>query len=247
MTEMAFLAANWLTLLAIVVGLVATVGVYLRTRRVKRPTWSVRTTDLVTKRTGELPGLSVKFNAQDVSDLSVSRIVFFNSGNDPIRRSDIAPAAPLKVFVEKGATVLDTSLVVANNPANRVAIQLDTTANQALLDFDYLGAREGAVFDVVHFGGNAAAAVTGIVIGGQGLQYRRIADPDPNGFVIGWVGGLLTMGVAGYLGYVVFQKPTDTATTIVIGTIVVGLFAFAAFAEVGYAVRLRRNEVPVGL
>jgi hypothetical protein len=243
----AFLSANWLTILALVAGIAATVVAYLFGRRVKRPTWSVRTTDLVTKRTGELRGLSVRFNSQEVSDLSVSRIVFFNKGADPIRRADIAPAAPLKIYVQKGATILDASLVAANNPANRVAVRLDSAANQALIDFDYLGSREGAVFDVVHFGGDAAAGVTGIVIGAQGLAYAKTADPDPNGFWIGLIGGLFTMGAAVYLGYVFFQKPADMASTIVMGIVVVGLFALAAFVEVGYSVRLRRNEVPAGL
>lgn len=192
----AFLAANWFALVIGLAGVAATVVVYLVTRRVKRPTWSVRTTDLVTKRTGELRGLSVRFNSQEVSDLSVSRIVFFNKGADPIRRADIAPAAPLKIYVQKGVTILDASLVAANNPANRVAIRLDSAANQALIDFDYLGSREGAVFDVVHFGGDAAAGVTGIVIGAEGLAYEKSADPDPNGFWIGLVGGLRTMGAA---------------------------------------------------
>lgn len=242
----AFFSANWLTILALVAGIAATVVAYLFGRRVKRPTWSVRTTDLVTKRTGELRGLSVRFNSQEVSDLSVSRIVFFNKGADPILRTDIAPAAPLTIFVQEGATILDASLVVANNPANRVAIRLDAATNRAFIDFDYLGAREGAVFDVVHFGGDAAAGVTGIVIGAQGLAYEKGVDPDHNGFVIGLVGGLFTLSVAAYLGYDFFlKKPTQSS--IVIGIVVVALAAFAAVWEIGYPTRLRLREMPLGL
>src|SRR6266581_2449899 len=243
-TAETFLSANWVAILVGVAGAVATVVVYLVTRRVMRPTWCVRTTDLVSKRTGELSGLSVKFNAQEVSDLSVSTIVFFNNGSDPIRHHDIAPAAPLKLFVKEGATILDSSIVVANNPANRVAIRLDVAANQALIDFDYLGAREGAVFDVVHFGGNAAAGVTGIVIGAR-LAYQKGADPDPVGFVLGLVGGLLTLGAAAFVANAFFRH-TDP-TSIAAGVIVVGVFALFGVYEIRYAVQLKRLELPLGL
>lgn len=34
---------------------------------------------------------------------------------------------------------------------------------------------------------------------------------------------------------------------VVVGILVAGIFAFAAFGEFGYSVRLRRNELPAGL
>jgi hypothetical protein len=191
------LADNWLALLVGFGGIIATIAVYWFTRRVKEPVWSAHTTDLVTKRTGELPGLAVEFKGKSISDLSVSRVVFFNRGSDPIRRADIAPAARLAVTVPKDVTILDASLVTANNRANRMGIALDKLTNTAPIDFDYLSKNDGAVFDIVHFGGvRASAAVTGAIIGASGVRYINIRKADPSLLGGLFVATLLTLALA---------------------------------------------------
>ncbi len=185
---------NWLPILIGVAGIVATVAVYSFTRRAKEPTWSVRTTDVVTKRTGGLTGLAVTFNGQTVSDLSVSRIVIFNGGNDPIRRTDIAPAAPLSLTVPTDASMLDASIVAVSNSANRLTVGFDREKNTALIDFDYLSKNEGAVVDVVHFGGTrATAAVTGVIIGASQLRYLNRQNARLLNAGLGLLSGLLLL------------------------------------------------------
>ena len=177
---LAFVIANWLVIALTIAGIIATVLVYRRSQRVKRPSWSVHTADLVTKRTADLQGLTVLFNGTLVSDLSVSRIVLFNAGADPIRRSDIAPAARLAIEVPSDVTMLDATLVSVNNSINQVEVQFDPITNRALVEFDYLDKDEGAVFDVVHYGGTQpTASVTGVVIGAEPLKHLSIDVPDP--------------------------------------------------------------------
>lgn len=229
------------------VGVGATVGVYLVTRSVKRPCWSVHTVDLVTKSTAQLRGLTITFNGKPVSDLSVSRVVLFNAGREPIRRQDLAPAAPLALEVPRDVTMLDAALVSENNRVNRIGVRFEPANNRALVDFDYLSTNDGAVFDVVHYGGGQPMAVVGGVVIGARVRQLSVAKPDPVGKVLSWLAGAISVAVAYYLLEQIATKGFDWAQLVFLvfvfvpGGIFVSQFAqhsvpkgLEAFHERGY-------------
>jgi hypothetical protein len=222
------------------IGIAATVVVYLLTRRVKRPRWSVHTVDLVTKRTAQLQGLSVTFKGKPVSDLSVSRVVLFNAGLEPIRREDIAPAAPLALEVPTDVQMLDATLVKANNKVNRMGVRFDPSSNRALVEFDFLSAKDGGVFDVVHYGGGQPTAiVAGVVIGAM-LRQVSVPKPDPIGKVLAWLAGAVSIAGAYYLVQQIATKGFDWGEPIIFAGFVAlpgGLF-LSQFAQ---------HSVPKGL
>jgi hypothetical protein len=139
------------------------------------------------------------FNGTLVSDLSVSRIVVFNGGADPIRKTDIAPAAALAIEVPSDVTMLDATLVSVNNRINRVEVKFDPITNRALVEFDYLDKNEGGVFDVVHYGGSQpSASLTGVVIGAEPLRHLSIGVPDPSNRRLGIGAGVFAAAVLIY-------------------------------------------------
>jgi hypothetical protein len=235
-----FVAANWLVIVLAIIGIFVSWFLYKRSLRAKRPSWSVHTADLVTQQTADLPGLTVLFNGALVPNLSVSRVVLFNAGADPIRRADIAPAAPLALGVSAEVTMLAATLVVVNNPVNQVTVEFDPTENRALVAFDYLAKGEGAVFDVIHHGGaQPTALVTGVVIGSENLHHMSIGKPESASgpWAIGT--GLVALVGLIYLLIQTFTKGLDASYLIVLVVLVLlpGLFSLSFF----------QRNVPKGL
>jgi hypothetical protein len=146
---------------------------YFRTRRVKKPVWSVRTTNLVTDRSARLPLLSVLYEGKSVQNLSISRVLFWNSGQDTIRQSDIASTDPLRIRIQGGAQLLDIQVLEVNCEANQVSVQRNADDKSALLNFEFLDPGQGAVFQLVHSGTKSEDIVVTGILQGAGKPRRR--------------------------------------------------------------------------
>jgi hypothetical protein len=228
-----FVAANWVGFAVGAAGIIASALFYVRGLRLKRPTWSVHTVDLVTKRTAELQGLTISFKGKPVSDLSVSRIMLFNDGKEPIFSRDIAAAAPLALEVPTDVQMLDATLVAVNNEVNRIGVHFDGPGNRALIEFDRLARGNGAVFDVVHYGGQQPTALVSGVVMGTELRHLSVGKLDRTTRVMAWFSGALAISAAAY-----FVQQTVTQgfsfALVLVGLLFVfipGAFFLSQFAE----------------
>src|SRR5258708_33075831 len=68
-----------------------------RRARLKIPSWSSRSTNLVRGFASNLPGLAIFFRNEIVETLTVTRIAFWNRGMATIDRNDIAPSDPVRI------------------------------------------------------------------------------------------------------------------------------------------------------
>lgn len=66
-----FVVSNAVSLLSIVVGGLLAAFFYVRSRRLKQPSWDIKTLNLITGRTAMLPGMEIRFNGEPIQQVSV--------------------------------------------------------------------------------------------------------------------------------------------------------------------------------
>jgi hypothetical protein len=92
---------------------------------------------------------------------------FVNLGREPIRKTDIAPANPLKIAVE-GVRTLDIGVATVNRPVNKVIISNPTISehiSKADITFDFLDYQDGAVIKILTEGSKCKIELSGDIIG----------------------------------------------------------------------------------
>lgn len=115
--------------------------------------------------------LSIHYRASDGSEevidaAFVSYLVFANFGKEPIRAQDIAPSNPFRIEVE-GARILDISLSGVHRDVNRISvrdIELGEVSS-AMIDFDFLDFKDGALIRVLSTARSAKLKLIGDIIG----------------------------------------------------------------------------------
>jgi hypothetical protein len=150
------LQADPLTFVSIALAIISILLAYIfyrRSKRSKEPCWAVRTTTLIEGYSTRLSDLQVLYKGDEVENLSVSRVVLWNTGSDTINASDIADANPLRILATaNGVIILDAKLVATNNSSSRPSVDVLPDRKSALLSFDYLDKDQGAVIQVIHTG-----------------------------------------------------------------------------------------------
>ncbi len=128
------------------------------------------------------PSLRLSFGDTEISNLSKATIVFFNSGTDAIKKSDVPK---LMVVLDKRVKLLSSNLTVVSSPDNKIAAV--ACENRIALDLEFLNPRDGAVMEVLYESQNDAdspgnspeLSFDGTIIGGR-------ISTRPYGEISGW-------------------------------------------------------------
>jgi hypothetical protein len=133
-------------------GLFAAYIFYKKSLRLKLPTYTVYTNNLVQNAVSQMSGLEIAYKSHRVSALSVSKIVFWNAGSETLDSSDIVTANPLRVCCEGDVQLLDAEVLLANNKSSQLTVEVANSGNEAFIGFGYLDKNQGGVIQVVHTG-----------------------------------------------------------------------------------------------
>ena len=80
---------NFLDYVLTIIGFVLAYVFYRRSRRSKEPCWSVRNNVLVEGYSSKIGKLDIRFKDEQVENLSIARIAFWNQGAETLDRHDI--------------------------------------------------------------------------------------------------------------------------------------------------------------
>lgn len=154
-------------------SLAVTFFILARRARLKRPTWAVRSNNLVRGFASRLPDLEILFRNKKVDTVTVTRIAFWNRGLATIDRNDIAAADPLRIAPHGGTRLLDVRVVQVSGESSRFEAALDGEGKAAYLRFDFLDRDHGAVVQIVHTGASSDDLSVVGTIKGAGTPVRR--------------------------------------------------------------------------
>ena len=132
-----------------IVGLIVTHVYYRLQKRRRELCWSEDSTNLIKGYSSLFEKLEIQYEGQKIENLTVSKIAFWNNGNETIDHTDIAIPPYIWPRIED-TKILDVKVITASTVGNGFeAINMPDHLVIAL-NFDYLDAQQGAVIQVIH-------------------------------------------------------------------------------------------------
>ncbi|GAB2770852.1 hypothetical protein GCM10027275_11950 [Rhabdobacter roseus] len=138
------------TILSLLLGFWGILQAY-KYRSLKRFSYSIQGYNLIKDYSEKINGLNIKFQGSSVKNLTVSRLVIWNSGNLTIDRTDIVEKDRLRIKAFDGFSIFDSSIIQFNDPSNNLCLK-QLSPSELEINFDYLDKSDGCVIQIIHDG-----------------------------------------------------------------------------------------------
>ena len=204
-----------------VVAVIVAVYFGVKTSKTRDPRYRRHSTNLVKDFTSTVKSVQMLYNSIPISNLTVTKILFWNAGRETIRANDITPADPLRISTLNGGQILEYTLLKMNNPPSEFHLEIRDKAT-INLSFNFLEKNQGAIIQIFHTGSQDKDIVLeGTVIGGHKPTRVRTAPsfyrkrgkmriPRVAIAITGLV--IAAVSILG-AGYVLYVGSTSTTTT----------------------------------
>jgi len=157
----------------VVFGFITSYIFYRIQKRRRELCWSIDSTNLIKGYSSLFEKLDIQYGEQKIENLTVSKIAFWNNGNETIDGKDIA-IPPFILPTDATTTkLLDAKIIKTSTVGNRFEIHKKTNDPILLLQFDYLDPQQGVVIQIIHTGVSVLPlAVGGEVKGVKNIEYK---------------------------------------------------------------------------
>ena len=162
-------AAVIIGLIAVVIGLIALV-LYVKDRKAKKPRCKTKSYNIIRDFEAKSVPLDIRYldTGEKVENVTVSKVAFWNAGNDTLEESDVAKKDPITLRVTNGCKILYAKRIFTKNDKNEITIEKQDESC-AVVKFEFIEKGEGAVFELGHTGKSSDdVSVCGTVKGGVG-------------------------------------------------------------------------------
>jgi hypothetical protein len=202
---------------------------YLKSRRAKEMVWSIRTSNLVSVHPDSAGKLKVFYEDRRVNTVSVSEVMLWERGAEPIRKGDIADGDPLRVEAADGVEFLGVHVFPPSDPATKISLAWSEQQRDAVpITFDFLNQGDGAIFRLVHTGRNSEdICIKGTIIGGKKPKRCEVVQ-DKRTYTMEAIN---MVGVLAVVGIEVFWAASQKN---VLAWLLTGLTALLALFFIGY-------------
>ena len=156
---------------------------YKKSLKIKQPMYIIRTNNLIQDSISQMSGLEVAYKGRFISNLSVSKVLFWNSGSETLDNQDIVKTNPLRIECAEDKNILDATVTASNNQSNQLAIEVASSGTSAYVTFDYLDKYQGGIFQVVHTGTTSNDLFFEGDLKGAVLQMQKTRRIIPSGIV----------------------------------------------------------------
>ena len=136
----------------IVFGFVTSYVFYIFQKRRRELCWSIDSVNLIEGNSSLFEKLDIQYGGQKIENLTVSKIVLWNNGNETIDGKDIAIPPIILPRDEANTKILDAKIIKASTIGNGFEIHQKPDNEFLAMQFDYLDPQQGAVIQVIHTG-----------------------------------------------------------------------------------------------
>jgi len=98
---------NFAMFLIGIISLITGIVFYVKSKKIKKPTYIIRTTELVKDNVQISAKIEISYAGEKVKNLSISKLAFWNDGKEPIKLDDIPSKASIKIKIPEGYEILD--------------------------------------------------------------------------------------------------------------------------------------------
>jgi len=154
---------NWATWVTGAIGTVVSIFLWLRGRKVKAPRYTLEDNNLFEKLPDLVPDLKVEYKGEQIANLTIAKVRFWNAGTDTIDDTDVVQ--PIVIEAQGECKIISAKLLSANQEANDFKCgppQADGL--RVTISFRYLDYNEGGKVQIAHTGtGKESLKLTGRV------------------------------------------------------------------------------------
>ena len=150
-------------------------------RRKKELTYTTNSYKIIQKGKSLIPELKISYQNRNIEDLTITKYAIWNSGNEVIDSRDIVESKKLMIILkDENESILNSKIIAESDETNKFRIDL-LQDNIAVINFDYIDPKEGAVIQIAHTGSNDSLQVDCKIKGGKIIRntgkknYKRIS------------------------------------------------------------------------
>jgi hypothetical protein len=168
---------SFFTISGYLIGLIGTVSgiyFYFKGKIRKQLSYYIMHFDLFTDIIREVGRLSVLYDDKKISNLTLSELYIWNSGNTYIDNQDIAPMAPI-IISSKDGEILECIVKLTTDRDNNW--QISDCKNGKEITFDYIPTSKGCMIKIAHTG--KSVHVSG-KLKQSNIKYQRVMPTRKN-------------------------------------------------------------------
>lgn len=136
-------------------SIISTVYFYFKSKKIKQPTYVVRTINLIKEKFQKIDSVQILYSGERIKDLSITKIALWNDGKDTISLSDVAQIDCLRIEILPEFQILDCEILFTKNEANAFSLVMDTDHKFIDIKFDFFDFEEGVVIQIFHTGNSS--------------------------------------------------------------------------------------------
>jgi hypothetical protein len=164
---------QWLNLIFLIlalIGVIVSIFLYRKSNKRKRPVFAIRSINVISEDIKRIGGVEINYKSDIIDNLTVTKVAFWNSGNDTINDIDQAPTDKLRIELDNQYTILESELLFQSSNTNN--IRINNSNNKIYIQFDYLDSNEGGIIKFIHTGKKSSdVKMKGTFKGSDKLKY----------------------------------------------------------------------------
>jgi hypothetical protein len=166
----------WAGLAGTIIGILLSAYFYFRGRRVKKPSFAMRSFNLVQDLTTKVDSVQVLYDGSPVKTLTATKVAFWNAGDETIRRSDVPEADALRFRAAPDCQILDAKIIQSFGTASECQLAMKDDG-EVWLTFAFLDRGQGVVAQLLHTGRqNQPPSFLGSIIGAGPPKRREVNE-----------------------------------------------------------------------
>lgn len=143
---------NLIFLILAVLSILVSFYLYFKSKKRKIPIYLIKTFNLIRDRVNKIQEVKIIYSDKPIKNLSITKVAFWNKGNEVINNTDIAPKEPIRIVVTDDYEILNARIVFSKNEANNFSVKQTSDRKSVIIDFDYIFTSEGISLEIYHTG-----------------------------------------------------------------------------------------------
>lgn len=144
-----FIQSNWMTIIFGIISIISLIYAFF-SYRVKKPYWDRKSVTIIKEETfNKYKRLELLYDKQPIKNFTVSNVVFYNRGREPIRENDVS--TPFSICIDDGYLILDYKVIYPKE-YDQYNVGRNDTGNCICINFKYMEQNDGIVLQILHSG-----------------------------------------------------------------------------------------------
>jgi hypothetical protein len=168
------------------IGFVLASVFYYKSKKTKKPRYAINSYNIISGFEAKTVPLDIRYAGEKVECVTVSKVAFWNAGNETLNGTDVATSDPITLQVLRGCRILGVSRIYIKNKANNIEYEKQGESSVPIR-FEFIDKGEGAVFQLVHTGKSSSDVCVSGTVKGAGkpiTPQRRLIGLVVSGLIL---------------------------------------------------------------